>query len=597
MELEQERALRRRLEQALAGVQPPADLLSRVRRRHRRRSVARAVLVAVSVGATATAVVIPTALLQGRVDPASDRPAHVTATPRVTPTRSPDTGEANGPCGPARPGERPLTPGGVGEWVRPAPAGTRPKVTEAQARRFFTAHPSVDGRKGGDVQLLVLRSPNGLRAGSGCPPRLVWVRFLRDVTVYPRGGPGSGGPAFYTGCTEADILDATSGRGISNVQACTPQPTPPACAPPPRDRAAVAPEPVTAGRWSLLPPAPIDGRDSATIVWTGREMLVWGGASGRSGGVLHADGASYDPQAGRWSPLPPAPLAARTGQAAVWTGRELVVWGGYTGLGPGRWAITATGAAYDPRARRWRALAPAPLTARVHAAAVWTGQEVVILGGQPAVITDRLRGYHDGAAWDPATDHWRRLPSSPLRIQPLLGVTKAVWTGSAVLVFHEFGITDDPQALQVEALDPVTGSWRSVDNCGGPGWVQAGYPAGDQLFFPPYESATGYLFDPRSERWQPIPPSSIDSQMGPGAWTGQRYYALNTGEIGRVQPGDGTVWDLRSNTWQRLPRAPYGPSLYNDSIWTGHEMIHWGVLYDRKSKRGVTAGLRFTPAG
>ncbi len=84
MELEQERALRRRLEQALAGVQPPADLLSRVRRRHRRRSVARAVLVAVSVGATATAVVIPTALLQGRVDPASDRPAHVTATPRVT---------------------------------------------------------------------------------------------------------------------------------------------------------------------------------------------------------------------------------------------------------------------------------------------------------------------------------------------------------------------------------------------------------------------------------------------------------------------------------------------------------------------------------
>ena len=39
-------------------------------------------------------------------------------------------------------------------------------------------------------------------------------------------------------------------------------------------------------------------------------------------------GAAYDPAADRWDGIPPAPLAARARAAAVWTGREFIVWGG-----------------------------------------------------------------------------------------------------------------------------------------------------------------------------------------------------------------------------------------------------------------------------
>jgi len=60
-------------------------------------------------------------------------------------------------------------------------------------------------------------------------------------------------------------------------------------------------------------------------------MLLWGGVrpslSGRSEVAL-ADGAAYQPATRTWRPITPAPLA---GDMAVWTGTELLVWGGTTG--------------------------------------------------------------------------------------------------------------------------------------------------------------------------------------------------------------------------------------------------------------------------
>ena len=45
---------------------------------------------------------------------------------------------------------------------------------------------------------------------------------------------------------------------------------------------------LAAGHWSTLPAAPIPPRDDASVVWTGSELLVWGGGD-------HDDGAAYDP--------------------------------------------------------------------------------------------------------------------------------------------------------------------------------------------------------------------------------------------------------------------------------------------------------------
>ena len=85
-------------------------------------------------------------------------------------------------------------------------------------------------------------------------------------------------------------------------------------------------------------------------VWTGSEMIIWGGNNdtGRgTGGDLNT-GARYNPAANSWTAISTtgAPTARST-HAAVWTGSELIVWGGYGG------GVLNTGARYNPTSNTW----------------------------------------------------------------------------------------------------------------------------------------------------------------------------------------------------------------------------------------------------
>ena len=83
-------------------------------------------------------------------------------------------------------------------------------------------------------------------------------------------------------------------------------------------------------------------RESHTAVWTGTEMIVWGGIAA---GVETDTGARYDPSGDTWTSISTtgAP-SARTDHTAVWTGTEMIVWGG---IAAG--VETDTGARYEPR--------------------------------------------------------------------------------------------------------------------------------------------------------------------------------------------------------------------------------------------------------
>jgi hypothetical protein len=83
------------------------------------------------------------------------------------------------------------------------------------------------------------------------------------------------------------------------------------------------------------------GRTGAAAIWARKRLLVWGGKGARS--EVRARGLAYDAEANRWLSLPPAPLSARVDPAAVWTGEELIVWGG-----GGHDQRLADGAAFAP---------------------------------------------------------------------------------------------------------------------------------------------------------------------------------------------------------------------------------------------------------
>jgi hypothetical protein len=162
-------------------------------------------------------------------------------------------------------------------------------------------------------------------------------------------------------------------------------------------------------------------------VWTGQEMLIWGGRQLVRFGVLLRR-RRYDPatdDGGRCR----RPVR----------GPAVGVFGDLDGPGDDRVGGRTsniqhnpvdTGGRYDPAADRWvptsTAGAPSP---RAYNTAVWTGQEMIVFGG----ITDGQKSFGDGGRYNPAADVWTAvsLQDAP----PPRWYHGAVWTGSEMLVW------------------------------------------------------------------------------------------------------------------------------------------------------------------
>ena len=178
----------------------------------------------------------------------------------------------------------------------------------------------------------------------------------------------------------------------------------------------------SSGTWRRLPAAPIKADQLRTAVWTGKQMLVFGrhsitakDARGNPYIVKTVDvAAAYDPSRNAWQTLsPPAGVGYSPGYAAAWTGRQMLVWGPFDAL------------SYDPATNIWRTLPRPPTNAG--RLAVWTGKELVGWGG--GCCGDAFK---DGAAFNPVTNTWRKLAPSPLAgSQGPLGA----WTGRELVIF------------------------------------------------------------------------------------------------------------------------------------------------------------------
>jgi hypothetical protein len=244
-----------------------------------------------------------------------------------------------------------------------------------------------------------------------------------------------------------------------------------------------------------------------------------------------------------WSPLPEAPLRMRWGSFAAWTGEEFVVWGGYAGVGTPDEYTAADGAAYDPATRRWRPIAAAPLEGMHSGASVWTGDELLMLGGfgDP----NGRAGATAAAAYAPRTDMWRVLPGLPAPFGA------AVWSGetSEVVVVGAGGDGTGPRSAW--ALDGNDRGWRQL---------------------------------PRT----PELPNRYDDLA----------FSLVTGHGGVYLVASDAAWrlDLRDPTrWVRLPDPPLGPGRGGAPLvaWTDAGLLtangDGAALYDGGSWRSVPA--------
>jgi N-acetylneuraminic acid mutarotase len=252
-------------------------------------------------------------------------------------------------------------------------------------------------------------------------------------------------------------------------------------------------------------------------------MIIWGGFDGPPNGYLNT-GGKYNPGTNSWTAtsMTGAPTA-RGFHTAVWTGSEMIVWGGNDG------SYLNTGARYNPSADNWTATsttgAPA---ARADHTAVWTGSKMIVWGG-----TDNNNYWNTGGRYSPSADSWTA--TSTTNAPDGRWYHTAVWIGNEMIVWGGF---------DAAGFDLNTGG---TYNLSADGWTAAGTTGAPAA----RDSHTAV---------------STSSQMI--VWGGENNDSyLNTG--GRYNPSAHS-WSATSIT--NAAAARYG----HTAVWTGSQMIVWG---------------------
>ena len=312
---------------------------------------------------------------------------------------------------------------------------------------------------------------------------------------------------------------------------------------------------LTPGEVRPMAPSPLAGRSSMASVWTGAELLIWGGETSDS---VIADGAAYDPVADAWRTLASSPLSARNAPAAVWTGAEMFLWGGHAPAADHR-----DGAMYDPATDTWVPIADAPIDSAGFPQAVWTGTEVLVLAGYNSTAA---------AAYDPNSDTWRTIapvPGQPLGLQ-------AVWTGEHLVTRAAYPMADPGTNQGIFAYDPVDDRWTEL-----PAITNPGSPAtniawtGEQLI--QVTQAGGAVisaYDPDTEERTALNTWPTDAPtMETSAWTGSHLLLWGGGT-------EALLVDPVTGTFTPTP-AGGGPNrIYPAAAWADGVLLVWGGWED-----------------
>jgi N-acetylneuraminic acid mutarotase len=342
------------------------------------------------------------------------------------------------------------------------------------------------------------------------------------------------------------------------------------------------------GTWRVVAAANApSARGYHTAVWTGSEMIIWGGyASLESLG----DGKRYSPAMDVWRGVAPVNLPARNQHTAVWTGNEMIIWGGnLTG-----WNYLNDGNRYNPIPDVWAGMAATDLTGRWWHTAIWTGSEMIVWGGGNAYLWT-----NNGGRYNPRTNSWRGISTNNAP-SPRAHHT-AIWTGREMIIWggwsgglHYLG--------DGKRYDPATDTWHDMSSVNAPSareyhtaiwtgremivWGGDGYEGGLRYW------ADGARYNPETDTWSPLSLANapLPRTKHTAVWTGKEMIVW--GGWRTVALNDGKRYDPAKDIWNDLPDSPLAARCRHTAIWTGSEMIIWGG-WDGKNE--LNDGARYSP--
>jgi hypothetical protein len=286
-----------------------------------------------------------------------------------------------------------------------------------------------------------------------------------------------------------------------------------------------------------------DPRTYHRAVWTGTEMIVWGGEGYYYGDLPLNTGGRYDPATDWWTatsigPNVPSPRGGggeveQSSFTAVWTGTEMIIYGGIFVPGaPGFDGVMNSGGRYNPSTDTWTATSTNnedALTGRYDHTAVWTGTEMIVWGGSGGSLGNR---------YNPSTDTWTAI-STGANVPYSRGHT-AVWTGTEMVLWGGYVGSlyfGGSPVLTGGCYNPTTDAWTTTStgaNVPAPRYGHSAVWTGAEMIvwggYSPSFTNTGGRYDPVANRWAP------------------------------------------TSTGANIP----SPRSYHTAVWTGTEMIVWG---------------------
>jgi N-acetylneuraminic acid mutarotase len=320
-------------------------------------------------------------------------------------------------------------------------------------------------------------------------------------------------------------------------------------------------------------------RDSHSAVWTGSEMIVWGGFAGsadtRTGGRYHPDTNSWTATTTSNAP------SARETHKAIWTGTEMIIWGG--GNADDSWGLS-TGGRYNPTNNTWLSTNGNAATARSAHTAVWTGTEMIVWGGEEQNVVYFGAETNTGGRFSPSTDTWvaTRNNSAPSKRSN----HTAVWTGTRMIVWggYFYDVHGGHFLSTGGKYDPNTNSWTAISTANAPASREnhtAVWTGSEMIVWgglSDFYLNTGGRYNPDTNNWAGMSLTNAPSGRyhHTAVWSGSEMVVwggadhisyFNTG--GRYNP----ISDIWTGT--SLSNAPSGREAHT-AVWAGSEMIVWG---------------------
>ena len=326
-------------------------------------------------------------------------------------------------------------------------------------------------------------------------------------------------------------------------------------------------------------------REGHTAVWTGTEMIVWGGHQPPD--VLNT-GGRYNPSTDTWTATSTTNAPnARAEHTAVWTGSEMIVWGGICCGG----SDLNTGGRYNPATDSWTATSTANAPdGRLNHTAVWTGTEMIVWGGQGPLPPPGF--FNTGGRYNPSTDSWTATSTLPVA----RGYYTAVWTGSEMIVWGGYPYTNSGGRYE-----PGTNSWTATSLTNAPearGYHTAVWTGSQMIVWGGGNGVndfnTGGRYNPGTDSWTATSTTNAPaSRFSPKAvWTGSEMIVWGGANDAGVFFNTGGRYNPGTNSWTAtsITGAPTG-RLLTTAVWTSSEMIVWGGQDD--SGNNLNTGGRY----